>query len=195
MRPMLHVAVLIVAAASAAGCVARSLHPGYLLSDVVTEPRLLGSWVSEPVAGGAPAGDTLTFETTSGGAYLVTEDREDESWTFYAHAFRAGGELYLDGEMDTKDPCVQEYEGLFVPCHALFRMSFNGDRLVLAVLQDSWVAGRARANALDPALGVVLDPAGNLVLVTGGPREVQRLLAVAAGDAGAWSENAYRRLP
>lgn len=131
--PLLALAVLI------AACVP-SVNPFYTNKDVVTDPRLAGSWLEDEDKD-SPA--TWKFEATTNNAYAVavTEDN-DKSGKFEGHLFKLGAEFFLD-LTPTECNYATNQAGIvgvaMIPGHLLVRVKFAEKKLNLALCDPDWI--------------------------------------------------------
>jgi hypothetical protein len=131
--------LLAVAAAALLVACVPSVNPFYTAKDVVTDPRLAGTWVE---AGKKDKATTWTFATATNKAYAVTlKDDEGKSGKFEGHLFKLGKELFLD-LTPTEFKFDDQQAGLVgcavIPGHLLFRVKLEDSKFFLAVCKPDW---------------------------------------------------------
>jgi hypothetical protein len=193
--------VLIAALLLAAGCVARSVHPAYTVSDIVSEPRLLGEWEGLPVpAGGAPQNDATwepegawTVQRGSRGVLRIAQQKGEERNAYHGHLLRLGGQLFLDLAPDLSDQWKARYSTHVVLCHSLSTVHFSGDTLIVGMLRGGWAKDLAEHGQLDRSVGFALDEDDEAIL-TGETAAIRQLLVRAAQNPGAFTVGRFMRL-
>jgi hypothetical protein len=131
-----------------AGCWQKSLHPFYTATDVVTDPKLYGTWTEQKESDGNRT--TWTF-TNAGDKRLevVTQDKESKH-EFEGRLFKLGGEVLLDLEGKARALST-------IPAHHLLRVQI-GQELKLAPLNTDWVQTWLRKNPGSLAHIALVDP-------------------------------------
>ncbi len=134
-----HCLLAVAAAALLVACVP-SVNPFYTDKDVVTDPRLAGTW-SE--AGKKEKAVTWTFTASTNNAYAVAlKDDDGKTGQFEGHLFKLGKEMFLDV---TPTECkFDEKQAAFaniamLPGHLLFRVKFVDDKFFMAICEPDWI--------------------------------------------------------
>jgi len=138
MKPKVFLALLTFTVLVAA-CVP-SVNPFYTAKDVVTDPRLAGTW-SE--AGKKDKPVTWTFTAGTNNAYAVAlKDDDGKAGKFEGHLFKLGKEMFLD-VTPTECKFDDQQAGLVgcavIPGHLLFRVKLADDKFSMAVCNPDWV--------------------------------------------------------
>ncbi len=121
-----------------AGCVP-SLHPLYTEKDLVSESRLLGTWV----AGEGTEGETWVFKQAKEKVYDLTITYQGEPAEFEAHLVRLGGATFMDtypSNLSGKFKNDYVYFHL-IPSHNFWRISVREDVLLAEMLSPDWLDG------------------------------------------------------
>jgi hypothetical protein len=130
---------LVVVVALIAACVP-SVNPFYTDKDVVTDPRLAGTWLEDEDKD-SPA--VWKFEATTNNAYVValTEDK-GKSGKFEGHLFKLGAETFLDltpTECEYATNQASTVGTAMIPGHLLLRVKLEEKKLNLAFCNPDWI--------------------------------------------------------
>jgi len=125
--------------AMVAACVP-SVNPFYTDKDVITDPRLTGSWVED---GEKDDPATWKFTAETNNAYTV-ELKEDKGKTgsFEGHLFKLGGEYLLDLTPTECSYATNQSTIVgvaMIPGHLLLRVQFTDKKINLAFCDPEWV--------------------------------------------------------
>ena len=181
-------AVLVVVLASA--CVPlTSLHPLWDESHLVPLPALVGNWASED------GKSTLKFTQEEKESYHLTYSNEDDSSQFVVHAVMIGKHTFLDLFPDEKafeKRLAGEAYLPVIPAHIFARITFEGDLVQIAVLDDEVMERKVESGETN--IPIVRFEDG--VLLTAGTPEIQQLFARFADDQEFWGKpDSFRRIP
>jgi hypothetical protein len=129
---------LVAVAALVAACVP-SVNPFYTDKDVITDPRLLGTWL-EDVNQDRPS--TWKFEASTNNAYAVSlMDGDGKTGDFEGHLFKLGAGLFLDLTPADCDYATNQ-AGLvgvaMIPGHLLARVTLTPEKLTFAICDPDW---------------------------------------------------------
>jgi hypothetical protein len=164
------------------GCVTVCESPLYTAADIATDLPLEGSWIDANSDAHAPG---WKF-TRHGSGYTVVET-EKGSPPLEVHLLRLGKWHFLDIFLPDRDLC--DATG-----HLIAKVSMEGDRLHVALVNDTWLANKAREFGWD-----VVEPPHNAdhnLLVKAPTAQLQRLMLQDAGDPQAFDEpQVLRRAP
>ncbi len=116
------------------GCIP-SLNPVYLPEDLVTDPRVVGTWRQ-------PADKaTWVFTEREGKSYgLLYTDNQGRQGRFVAHLAKIEGELFLDlfpEEFNGRANSVYTFH--YVPIHTIYLVREIGTSLELAAIDLQWL--------------------------------------------------------
>jgi hypothetical protein len=132
--------LLAVAAAALLVACVPSVNPFYTDKDVVTDPRLAGTWVE---AGKKDKATAWTFATATNNAYAVTlKDDDGKTGKFEGHLFKLGKEMFLDvtpTECKFDDQQAGLLNSAMLPGHLLFRVKLADDKFSMAVCNPDWI--------------------------------------------------------
>lgn len=131
--------LLAVAAAALLVACVPSVNPFYTAKDVVTDPRLAGTWTE---AGKKDKATTWTFAAATNNAYAVAlRDDDGKTGKFEGHLFKLGKELFLD-LTPTECKFDDQQAGLVgcavIPGHLLFRVKLEDGNFFLAICKPDW---------------------------------------------------------
>lgn len=147
---------LVLALASAPGCLVLSLNPAYGDDSITWEPDLLGSWQN------AEDNASIAIERGEWRSYKVRYVHPSETGDLTAYLTAIGDERYLD-----LMPARGEDRGSFlIPVHAVLRVRLQGDQLELSPLSYDWFADRLREGRGIVGLRVLQDQKENALIVS-----------------------------
>jgi hypothetical protein len=153
------IALLLVTAASASGCLVVSVNPGYDDSSIGWDPNLVGAWIDEDDKA------SLTIERGEWKSYRIHYVHPIESGDLTGYLTAIGNERYLDVM-----PARGEDRGSFLlPLHAMLHVRLEGDLLELTPLAYDWFSEQMRAGRPIAGLSVTFDQKENALLVS--PRD------------------------
>ena len=174
-------AALLAASAPSTGCVVLSLARFYDEAAVLFEERLLGSWVD------ADDNVSVTVTKSEWRSYRIdyTHPVEQGQLTGYLFKTGPGGTSYLD-----LTPVRGQALGSFVlPAHAIVRVTFASDELIVAPLSFDWAAEGLSKRTLPATLAAFRGERDQVLL--GAPTgALQSWLGSLAGDAAAFGPDA-----
>jgi hypothetical protein len=157
------------------GCApAVSIHPLYTAQELAANLPVEGNWVEE-------SGEVWRVTKADDG-YDVTVLHAGESPSaeaYNVHFFALNGLNYADATSKS-DP------GLGVSGHVLVKISLQGDRMQVALLDDAWVKKMVQAG-LAPKYET--SESNGQVILTASTSELQEFLLLHAGDPGAWEDD------
>ncbi len=173
--------LLAVAAAALLVACVPSVNPFYTDKDVVTDPRLAGTWME---AGKKDKATTWTFATATNNAYAVTlKDDEGKSGKFEGHLFKLGKEMFLD-VTPTECKFDDQQAGLLncavIPGHLLFRVKLADDKFSMAVCNPDWFKNFLEKNSSALAHRVV----DGSVILTADTAALQKFILKHLGKVG-----------
>jgi hypothetical protein len=168
-------------------CLPVSLSPLYTEEQLVTVPGLVGTWGSDD-----DGKEQMVVTREAGRSYrAIFFEGEDQPTSFEVHLVRIDETLYWDMTPDPEEVDDNGYEPYLVPAHALFRVSLEGDTLMLDALDMDWL--KAQADEGRAPAHLVLDDDDRFVL-TAPTTELQEFFEHYGGDPEAWtSSDALRR--
>jgi len=131
--------LLAVAAAALLVACVPSVNPFYTDKDVVTDPRLAGTWVE---TGKKDKAVVWNFETPTNNAYAVAlKDDNGKTGKFEGHLFKLGKEMFLDvtpTECKFDDQQAGMVGCAVIPGHLLFRVKLADTKFSMAVCNPDW---------------------------------------------------------
>jgi hypothetical protein len=116
-----------------------SVNPFYTDKDVVTDPRLAGTWVETGKKERAVIWDFAP--ATNNACAVALRDDDGKSGKFEGHLFKLGQELFLDvtpTECKFDDKQAGLLNCAMLPGHLLFRVKLADDKFFLAVCKPDW---------------------------------------------------------
>lgn len=179
------------------GCLQLSLSPLFTADEAVFDEHLVGQWVC--------GNESWTFRRADGqdvpaGAYDVDIKAGAKSVAFVALLGRLGNDAFItftSGQLDdaSTSPFVKAH---VVTGFTFGRVTLEGDRLRLAMLNSDWIARTYRAGLLGIGANRIWPGAGADdvdVILTSGPADLQRFARAYADDAAVFSERIrFRRV-
>lgn len=168
-----------------------ALHPVYDAT-VITEPRLVGRWtiVAEQQHDSEPP-DTFTVTRD----VVIPQSGIPDSQPTYtvrpalakgtlsARLARIGGRTLVDLSASGDDSGDSTYSFLsHLPAHAIARLDFRSDTLVLTLMQGAPLVGRRRYPDL------ARDTVGHDVVLLGSTRQLRAALARTFADSALWRD-------
>jgi len=147
---------LLVGAGLLTGCWQKSLNAFYTPSDVVTEPKIIGTWQQVDDEGKREKGQVWTFTQGAEKSYRLGYTNEDEKLSYEARIFILDGQRFMD--------IVPVGESVStIPAHHLFKLVEVGPTLQVAMLNLDWVRKWLRQNPVSLPHIIVINPehAGN----------------------------------
>lgn len=167
-----------------ASCVTYSVHPLYDERTSVFEPRLVGTWIdaSEP---NRPT--KIIFTKDDENAYRATyvdPDRgADAVFLYDAHLVKLGGRFFLDAVQTGVRVGNQDFDTEGIVSHLIARVSLDGDKLRLDLLDDDWLQKGFAAKTI--ALPHETTGSGGLdngVVLTASTADLQKFVLAHAAD-------------
>lgn len=134
-----------------AGCWQKSVNPFYTAKDLVSEPKLGGTW-TERKANADEKKMVWTFNDATPLRFDLTIRDDDEKHTYEAHVLRLDGARYLDLL------AARPREVSTLPVHHLFKLEEVGETLKIAPLNIEWVQEWLRKNPTALAHAAIVDP-------------------------------------
>jgi len=152
---------LLAVVALVAACVP-SVNPFYTDKDVITDPRLAGTWLEDA---NKDHPTTWKFDTSTNSAYAVAlTDDDGKTGSFEGHLFKLGAGLFLDLTPADCDFATNQ-AGLvgvaMIPGHLLARVTLTQEKLIFAICDPDWVKKFLEQNPSAVAHRVV---DGNVIL-------------------------------
>lgn len=175
------ISVTVLAGVASAGCVVLSLARFYDEAAVLFEQRLIGSWVD------ADDNVSVTVTKSEWRSYRIDYAHPVEKGQLTGYLFKTGpeGTAYLD-----LTPVRGQALGSFVlPAHAIVRVTFGPDELIVAPLSFDWAAEGLSKRTL-PATLAAFRGERDQVLFGAPAAALQSWLASLSGDAAAFGPEA-----
>jgi hypothetical protein len=178
---------LLLATLLLAGCWQKSVHPFYTPKDLITEPKLGGTWTEQKKNPDEKKMQWTFNDATPLRFDLVIRDGE-EKHPYDAHVFRLDGARYLD--LQTAGP----REVSKMPVHHLFKIEEVGETLKLTPLDINWVQKWLRKNPNALAHVAIVDPEHrddreqDELVLTADTKALQSFLRTHSKDEDFWGE-------
>jgi hypothetical protein len=131
-----------------AGCWQKSVSPFYTEKDLISEPKLAGTWTEETESDGNRT--TWTFNPAGDKRFDVVIQNKEAKHEFEGRLFGLGETRFLNLEGKTRGISM-------IPAHHLFRIEL-GAELKIAPLNTDWVQKWLRKNPTALAHVTVVDP-------------------------------------
>jgi hypothetical protein len=148
---------LIAVVALLAACVP-SVNPFYTAKDVVSDPRLAGTWLEDE---DKDSPTSWKFEAATNNAYTVTVTEEKgRTGKFEGHLFKLGKNLFLDitpTECEFATNQANIVGMAVIPGHLLLRVALEEKKLNLAFCNPEWIKKHLAANPKAVAHRIVDD--------------------------------------
>jgi hypothetical protein len=179
-----------------AGCIP-SLSPIFEKQDLVTDPGLLGKW---NVNGSADSEiETWIFEGAGDPSYRLTISHVKKSSPLVAHLASLGEYRFLDLFPDSEPldslPVGDYFRASLVPAHLFFKITRQGDTLVLHGLDLDWLKARLKSDPACLAHAWLGDQRDDLVL-TASTKELRAFLLQHVGNPDALKQHlSLKRVP
>jgi hypothetical protein len=170
------------AAAFLAGCIVSSVSPYYTAKDLVFEPALVGDWVKES---GNANDEVWKFDKSGDRAYRFTLIETQKATVMEAHAFKLGGQLFLDVFSLNQEVDV-------IPPHYLLKVSQVTPTLKLSQLDNDRLRSllQKEPNAIAHHLVKSGDSPDDLrVVLTAGTSELQKFILQQLKTNTVWTED------
>jgi hypothetical protein len=132
--------LLAVAAAALFVACVPSVNPFYTDKDVVTDPRLAGTWVETGKKERAVIWDFAP--ATNNACAVALRDDDGKSGKFEGHLFKLGKEMFLDvtpTECKFDDKQAGFANIAMLPGHLLFRVKLADAKFSMAVCNPDWI--------------------------------------------------------
>lgn len=151
-----------------AGCPARSLHPLFTDTDVVFDPVLLGTWISDD--------DSYTFSPSPDKSYrmVIHSLTSDDSSVYTVQAGTIGRHRYLDSY-----PYVNADEYHYLSVHVFTLMRLAGDTMTLASFENDWLEKQIDAKKIS----IPHVKRGQETVLTASTKELQEMFRSIDGDS------------
>jgi hypothetical protein len=148
--------MLLVAAASASGCLVVGVSPLYDGETIGWDPALVGSWRDED------DNVTIDIEADEWRSYRIHYVHPIETGDLTAYITRVGDDRYIDvTPVRGKDP-----GSFLVPIHALLRLRLDGDSLEVTPLSYDWFEDRLRTGSVPAGLSAAVDARSNVLVLS-----------------------------
>lgn len=173
----MHMRLLLIALAGLLGdrCEHWSVHPVYEERDLVTDPRLPGTWYGTD--------GHWVVDSVYGKAYRAIYVHNGDTAEYRLHLARAEGLLLADLERLVDDGVE------VLPLHQYAVLQLADSVLGYAWLEDEWLKQYIDAHPKELAVEIV----DGAHLITAPPRAIQRFLRRHRGDSAAWMSTALTR--
>lgn len=164
-----------------------SLQPLYTDNDVVFEPGLVGTWRGGGLNEDGEVsneGLVLVLEPQGESVYLGTFGEGETAEKFQAHLVRLGPYHFLDTFYDSAHDLHlgDFYSYHLIPAHTFSRVSLEGDRLTIFILNPDWLDERLK----DGTLLIEHVYAEDFPVLTAPTEELQRFAVTYANDSEAF---------
>ncbi len=173
---MVSTAALLVAAASASGCLVVSLQPFYDQGTIEFDDRLIGTWLN------AEDGVTVTLERGSWNSYRLVYKEGTRESVFTAYHTKIAGVSLIDLCTETGI----ETTPVMVPAHSAFRIELADQSLKVSGLSYDWFLEATESKRLG-GLTFGLDAKRNVVL-TSPTRVLREWLAAHLKQPGVFAD-------
>lgn len=173
-----HFWLIAVAALVSNRCEESSLHPVYEERDLVTDPRILGTWYS------GDSHQQLVVDSARGKTYHMLSIYREDTTEFELRLARAEGLLLGDMVL------VQQLDDV-VSLHQYAILQLTDSTAVYSYLCDGWLDKYLDEHPKELAFAVV----DSAHLITAEPRAIQRFLRRHRGDPKAWDSLTVSRSP
>ena len=157
------------------GCIpVSSLQPLYTDDNLIFNPEIVGTWIEDD-------GDSWIFQKSEKNdkAYRLTVTEDEDSLNFQVHMLKLDKYTFLDIYPEGLNKI------LFIPAHAIFRVTLEGDSLGLSFLDDNWVEENIENNTIEIRHEYYGD---DEILLTASTQELQEFVIKHAEDKEAFTD-------
>lgn len=152
-------------------------------SDVVAEPRILGTWQEEDRTYTVTRGDDKAYEVA-----VAWKDPAKRASTLEVHLVRVGDGLFADVTPAEKErnELAERFGATALPVHGILKLAVEGDELKVWQADDEFLRRHLDAHP-DATPHAMFDD--EIVVLTGSPAQVKSFIGAVARN-----ENAFKNL-
>ncbi len=166
------------------GCWVRSLHPIYTQKDLVSDDRIVGTWMLK--GGENDDVQIAVFERGKDDAYGLVYLNDGEVGKFDARLVRVGKQLYLDIQPDEFKDLSGEVVVHLLPTHGFMKIDLGKQSFKITPMNYKWLEEKAKSGKLDLAHDIL----DKTVVLTASTEELQVFLKKYADDKQAFTDPA-----